>query len=256
MLRLIGLVLVLAGLAVAGLGVMAWTAPMERIVIAAPQPKMPESRVLLISASPEEDPVANAQGFTGENRFNVESTTRSAASETVAAGEKTVPVAHETPREARFGQPFEVTLSIDATGASQAAEALPGTGKIVEAQVALSGDIQARLNGGTAFDVALDSPADQALSPASPNVWRWTVMPLASGEHTLVIDVFMKTESGTLQPISSYSDRITVHVSTLRQAITFAQTANPLFMVLGGIGSVLGGAVTALRFFSKSTGRG
>ena len=38
-------------------------------------------------------------------------------------------------------------------------------------------------------------------------------------------------------------------MTTLRQAINLAQSANPLFVVLGGIGSVLGGVVGALRLF-------
>lgn len=254
MLRFLGLILILAGLAAAGLGILAWNAPAERVVTEAPQAEMPERQVALVLPRPEPGAQTNMEGV-----FGVESVSPSfdGSGEAASAADedRTIPIAHETPREARFGQPFEVTLSIDATGAENASGALPGSGEIVEARVELGGDIQARLNGGTAFDVSLLSPADQALSPASPNVWRWTVMPLASGEHTLVIDVFMKTATGTLQPVSSYSDRVTVQVSTLRQAITFAQTANPLFMVLGGIGSVLGGAVTALKFFSKASGR-
>ncbi|MEO0818647.1 MAG: hypothetical protein AAFX86_15255 [Pseudomonadota bacterium] len=254
MLRFIGLILVLVGLAAAGLGLLAWTAPQERMVVEAAQAEAPERNIALVLPQTADQP-----GMGLGDVFGVEAAPprldASAPGQPAAAGGQMIPIAHETPREARFGQPFEVTLSIDATGSQSAAGALPGTGEIVEAQVELSGDIQARLNGGTAFEVSLLSPENQSLSSASPNVWRWTVMPLASGEHTLVIDVYMMSATGSLQPVSSYSDRVTVQVSTLRQAITFAQTANPLFMVLGGIGSVLGGAVTALRFFSRSTGR-
>lgn len=250
MLRFLGLVLILIGLAVGGLGILAWNAPAERIVTETPRAEMPERQVALVLPTPGVQP-----GSIGDGMFGVESVSSGFDASDEAGEDRMIPIAHETPSEARFGQPFEVTLSIDATVNGDPTRALPGTGQVVEATVELSGDIQARLNGGTAFDVTLLSPEDQALSQASPNVWRWTVLPLASGEQTLVIDVFMKTATGTLQPVSSYRDRVTVQVSTLRQAITFAQTANPLFMVLGGIGSVLGGAVTALRFFSKASGR-
>ncbi|MEL6664083.1 MAG: hypothetical protein AAFR33_13900 [Pseudomonadota bacterium] len=247
MLRLIGWILILAGLAAAALGVLAWTAPQERTVTETPVATAPEREIALVLPDPTPAPRDMAPGFE-TNDFSTASMPNTATG--------LIPVAHEAPREARFGEPFEVTLSIDATGAERATSPLRGSGEIVEAQVELSGDIQARLIGGTAFEIDPQSPADQTLSRSVANVWRWNVMPLASGEHTLIIDVFMKTPTGTLQPVSSYSDRVTVQVSTLRQAITFAQTANPLFMVLGGIGSVLGGAVAALRFFSKASGRG
>jgi len=247
MMRTLGLILILIGLAAAALGILAWQAPQERTVVEAPRASAPERDVSLILPAPQPAPRDLAPGLDG----GVFGTASAPATQAVA-----IPVAHEAPREARFGEAFEVTLSIDATGAGSAAGALTGRGEIVEAEVELSGEVQARLSGGTAFDIEALSPPDQTLSRSVANTWRWNVMPLASGEQVLIIDVFQKTPTGTLQPVSSYRDQVTVQVSTLRQAITFAQTANPLFMVLGGIGSVLGGAVTALRFFSKASGRG
>ncbi|MEM1106514.1 MAG: hypothetical protein AAGH87_09000 [Pseudomonadota bacterium] len=248
MLRIIGLVLILVGTAAACLGGIAWTAPEERVVAEAPQPAMEEREVAFVLPGDTVGVVNTRSAETTSNVF------RPAASARTGGGE--IPIAHEAPREAQFGVPFDVSLAIDASGAPSARGGLRGGGEVVEATVVLSGEVQARLSGGTAFEVEALSPLEQTLSRSVANAWRWSVTPLASGQHTLIIDVFQKTETGALEPVSSYRDTVMVEVSTLRQAITLAQTANPLFMVLGGIGSVLGGAVTALRFFSGAAGRG
>ena len=120
------------------------------------------------------------------------------------------------------------------------------------AQVGL--DVRAALIG-SAFEIEAMSPEDQAISTLTANTWRWKVTPIANGEHDLVLEIYALRGDRAL-PVRTFRDQVTVKVSALRQAITMAQTANPLFMVIGGIGSVLGGAFTALRFFSKASGRG
>ena len=44
---------------------------------------------------------------------------------------------------------------------------------------------------------------------------------------------------------------MTVKVSGLNRAIAFADQANPLFVLLGGLGSALAGLFAAFRFFGN-----
>ena len=241
MMRLISLILILAGIGAVALGVLAWQAP-EAVPVT-------ESAAVETSAAPAPPP-GTAPSLDEPTFGTASAATESAEVETL----RRVPIAHETPTEASFGQPFDVTLAIDATGAESAIGALPGRTEAVEGTAQVGLDVRAALIG-TAFEIEPLSPADQAISTLTANTCRWKVTPLANGEHDLVLEIYALRGDRAL-PVRTFHDEVTVKVSALRQAITMAQTANPLFMVLGGVGSVLGGAFTALRFFSKATGRG
>lgn len=235
MLRFFGVILVLLGLGAVALGLVGMlspqaSGPVARSVQAAPPP--PGSQPLMGTSE-------------GESVFSPQS-----AGETAMLAQlRRLPIAHEAPDEARFGAAFPVTLAIDATGAETATGALSGRGNIVEGEARLGTQARARLIGA-AFEIEALSPEDQAISPLTANTWRWSVTPKESGQHDLVLEIFA-LEGGQVLPVRTYRDTITVEVSTLRQAIDFAQSANPLAMLLGGIGSVIGGLATAARIFRK-----
>lgn len=240
MFRLIAVILIIAGLAAVALGLVAMTAP---------TPLAPGETTGTAASAP--GPPAPRNDSVDVPTFSPQSM---GAGVDPAAALRSVPIAHETPAAARFGEPFDVTVAIDATGAASATGALPGTGTIVEGTAQVGRDVRVSVIG-SAFDIEALSPVDQSISPLTANTWRWKVTPLVSGPHDLVIEVFALDGARAL-PVRTFRDTVTVEVSALRQAIDFAQNANPLFVVLGGIGSVLGGAFTALRFFSKASGRG
>ena len=150
---------------------------------------------------------------------------------------RTVPVAHETPRSAEYKRAFNVTFAIDATGDTTAADALPGRGVIEESEAKVSGRVEVRLSGA-AFSIVAASPPVQTLSPMTENTWRWSVTPLSAGDHDLVFEVFA-IDSGAVTPLRTFQDTVTVKVSGLNRAIAFADQANPLFVLLGGLGSAL-----------------
>ncbi len=162
---------------------------------------------------------------------------------------KTVPVAHETPRTAEYKRAFDVTFAIDATGDTTAADALPGRGTIEEGEAKVSEKVEVRLSGAN-FNIVAASPAVQAISPMSENTWRWSVTALSAGEHDLVIEVFAM-DSDTAMPLRTFRDTVSVKVSGLNRAIAFADQANPLFVLLGGLGSALAGLFGAIKFFGK-----
>jgi hypothetical protein len=162
---------------------------------------------------------------------------------------RTVPVAHETPRSAEYKRAFNVTFAIDATGDTTAADALPGRGVIEESEAKVSGRVGVRLSGA-AFSIVAASPPVQTLSPMTENTWRWSVTPLSAGDHDLVFEVFA-IDSGAVTPLRTFQDTVTVKVSGLNRAIAFADQANPLFVLLGGLGSALAGLFAAFRFFGK-----
>ena len=162
---------------------------------------------------------------------------------------RTVPVAHETPRSAEYKRAFNVTFAIDATGDTTAADALPGRGVIEESEAKVSGRVEVRLSGA-AFSIVAASPPVQTLSPMTENTWRWSVTPLSAGDHDLVFEVFA-IDSGAVTPLRTFQDTVTVKVSGLNRAIAFADQANPLFVLLGGLGSALAGLFAAFRFFGK-----
>jgi hypothetical protein len=162
---------------------------------------------------------------------------------------KTVPVAHETPRTAEYKRAFDVTFAIDATGDTTAADALPGRGTIEEGEAKVSEKVEVRLSGAN-FNIVAASPAVQSMSPMSENTWRWSVTALSAGEHDLVFEVFAM-DSDTAMPLRTFRDTVSVKVSGLNRAIAFADQANPLFVLLGGLGSALAGLFGAIKFFGK-----
>lgn len=163
---------------------------------------------------------------------------------------KSVPIAHETPRKAKFGRPFEVTVAVDATGDESAADALPGRGTIVESTAQISASVQATVSGEM-FDIEPITPIVQRISPLTENVWRWKVTPQATGEQSLVIELFALAGDEAL-PIQTFRDEIDVEVSRVGQVIAVANSVSPVAMVLGGIGSLLAGLFGVARFFRGS----
>ncbi|MFN7164836.1 MAG: hypothetical protein ACK4P2_08455 [Hyphomonas sp.] len=162
---------------------------------------------------------------------------------------QTVPIAHETPRSAEYKRAFDVTFAIDATGDTSAADALPGRGIIEEGEARVSERVEVRLSGA-AFNIVATSPPVQTLSPMTENTWRWSVTALSAGEHDLTFEIFA-IDSDAVTPLRTYRDTVTVNVSGLNRAIAFADQANPLFVLLGGLGSALAGLFAAFRFFGK-----
>lgn len=232
MLRLFSVLLILLGLAAAGVGVMAMMspeAPTEVSAEAEPRPVTPRG----------------AMGMDSDGVVGIESLTQGPAAMVL----QRVPIAHESPEAAVFGEVFDVTLSIDATGAASAIAALPGRERIVEGEAQVSSDVRASLTG-SGFDITAQSPEDQAISPLTANTWRWEVMPERTGPQDLILEIYALVDDRAL-PVRTFRDTVTVEVSAFRRAIFFAQAANPLVIVLSGIGSVLGGAFTALRFFKR-----
>lgn len=162
---------------------------------------------------------------------------------------KTVPVAHETPRAAEYKRAFDVTFAIDATGDTTAADAMPGRGLIEEGEAKVSDRVEVRLSGAS-FNIMAASPPVQSLSPMTENTWRWSVTPLTAGEHNLVFEIFA-IDSDAVTPLRTFQDTVTVKVSGLNRAIAFADQANPVFVLLGGLGSAIAGLFGAIRFFRK-----
>ncbi|HRK69157.1 MAG TPA: hypothetical protein PKY73_16500 [Hyphomonas sp.] len=162
---------------------------------------------------------------------------------------QTVPVAHETPASAEYKRPYNVTFAIDATGDTTAADALPGRGIVSEGEATVSDRVEVRLSGAS-FAIEQTSPPIQTLSPLTENTWRWSVTALTAGDHDLTFEIFA-IDSDAVTPLRTYRDTVTVKVSGLNRAIAFADQANPLFVLLGGIGSILAGAIGVARFFAK-----
>ena len=163
---------------------------------------------------------------------------------------KTVPVAHETPTSAEYKRAFDVTLAIDSTGDATAADALPGRGNVIESEALVSERVEARLSGAN-FDIVPMSPETQTLSPLTENVWRWSVRPLSAGNHDLVFEIYAIDEDAVV-PLRTFRDTVTVSVSGINRAIAFADQANPLFVLLGGLGSAIAGLIGVIRFFGRN----
>ncbi|KCZ58903.1 hypothetical protein [Hyphomonas chukchiensis] len=163
---------------------------------------------------------------------------------------QTVPVAHETPRTAEYKRAFDVTLALDATGDDTAVDALPNRGgNIVTGEAKVSERVEARLSGAN-FEIVEMSPGIQKLSPLTENVWRWSVMPLSAGDHDLVFEIYA-IDQDSVVPLRTFRDTVTVQVSGLNRAIAFADQANPLFVLLGGLGSAIAGLLGAVKFFGR-----
>lgn len=235
MLRIVGVILVLLGLGAVALGLAGMLAP-----------EAPAPAATTVQSAP---PPSGSQPLMGTAGDEPVFSSQSAGDTAILAQLRRLPIAHEAPDEARFGAPFPVTLAIDATGAESASGALSGRGNIVEGEARLGTQARARLIGA-AFEIEALSPEDQAISPLTANTWRWSVTPKEAGQHDLVLEIFA-LDGGQVLPVRTFRDTITVEVSTLRQAIDFAQAANPLAMLLGGIGSVIGGLAAAARIFRK-----
>ena len=162
---------------------------------------------------------------------------------------QTVPVAHETPKSAEYKRAFDVTLAIDATGDDTAVDALPGRGTVVTGEAQVSDRVEARVSGAN-FEIVNLSPSVQLLSPLTENVWRWSVMPLSAGEHDLVFEIYA-IDQDSVVPLRTFRDTVTVQVSGINRAIAFADQANPLFVLLGGLGSAIAGLLGAVKFFGR-----
>ncbi|MEM9055161.1 MAG: hypothetical protein AAGB16_07535 [Pseudomonadota bacterium] len=160
-----------------------------------------------------------------------------------------VPIAHETPSRAQFGRAFTVTVAIDATGDDTAADALPGTGNVVEGTAQISGTVRAQVSG-EAFTVRAITPETQRVSPLTENVWRFKVTPTAIGNQDLVIELFAIFDGEAL-PLRTFRDSVEVRVSRIGQAIAFAESVSPITIVAGGIGSLLAGLFGFIGFFRK-----
>lgn len=171
------------------------------------------------------------------------------AEETFLKSLKTVPIAHQTPRQVEYMTPFDVVLAIDATGDDDATDSLSGNAIIVESQAQVSDTVEVRLIGAK-FEIEGNSPMKQKLSPLTENTWRWSVTPLTTGEHDLVFEVFA-IDQEAVTPLRTFRDSVTVQVSGINKAIILVDQANPIFVLLGGIGSALGGLWGTLKFFGK-----
>jgi hypothetical protein len=310
MLRILSVLLVVAGLVVAGFGgaalleryapqegLAAASAPVDQASAASPPAEEPafeaasvETPVRDVAPSPEASAksVPEAAAETGEagepaiseeeSQFNFQTemepspmarsaspvlsdsteempeisamSARTAAEPSFADTLRTVPVAHETPRSAEYKRAFNVTFAIDATGDTTAADALPGRGVIEESEAKVSERVEVRVSGAS-FNIVAASPPVQTLSPMTENTWRWSVTPLSAGDHDLVFEVFA-IDSDAVTPLRTFQDTVTVKVSGLNRAIAFADQANPLFVLLGGLGSALAGLFAAFRFFGKN----
>ena len=283
MLRFISILLVLAGLAVAGIGgaalleeyrphetmamdsmpepVEAMPAPeaametppepaaMEaasapEAVMSAPAPEARSTmRTRSLSSGSGTDDMASAEGAldTAEN-FSIEAAgefdaltdalaettgvaanqTRQSHAEAFMESLQTVPVAHETPKSAEY---------------------------IVTGEAQVSDRVEARVSGAN-FEIVPMSPGVQSLSPLTENVWRWSVMPLSAGDHDLVFEIYA-IDQDSVVPLRTFRDTVTVQVSGINRAIAFADQANPLFVLLGGLGSAIAGLLGAVKFFGR-----
>jgi len=239
MFRLISILLILIGIAAAALG--GWT------LLGVPQqaaPPPPVASAPAPAAIPAPAPAEAARPTSEEPTFAAESVAPGSGR---VAALREVPIAHEAPDEAIMGQVFEVSLAIDATGAISAAPALPGRGNVVEGTAMAGGDAKALLTG-TAFEIEPLSPETQALSEFAANTWRWRVSATDSGPQDLVLEIFAMDGDRAL-PVRSFRDTVTVQVTTVGRLVDAADAVNPLVMLLGGIGSILGGALGLFRLF-------
>ena len=244
MFRLISILLLLAGLALLGLGSYSYFGepPLKTDERKAAPEASAEMEAFEAERSASEEAMLAMDGD-----FDGSFGPANARSHPMVERLRTVPIAHETPATARYNRSFEVTVAIDATGDDSAADALPGEGNIVEDEAGVLDKAQATLSGA-AFDIQSISPLVQTVSPVSENVWRWKVTPLETGRQTLRIELFA-LDGNEAMPVRTFSDEVEVKVSRLGQVIATADQFDPLFMVLGGAGSLLAGLFGIARFF-------
>lgn len=248
MLRLIFVLLILIGLASVGFGTMQMlTGTPDRraaseAVVSEPVDNMESSSRSLSDSTPLPDFVPSMQE-------NDDAMTVQTANGGFLDTLKEVPIAHESPTNARFGRAFEVTLAVDGTGGESAADALPGVGRVVESIAMISADVEATLSGD-AFEITPVTPMVQSISPLTENVWRWNAVPLEAGTQSLTIEVFALNGDRRL-PIRTFRDRVEVRVSAVGQAIALADALSPVAVVIGGIGSLIAGLLGIFRFFRE-----
>ena len=152
----------------------------------------------------------------------------------------------------KLPQGFDFAAIFQALGSlswQKRADALPGRGIVEEGEAKVSDKVEVRLSGAN-FNIVAACPAVQSLSPMTEHTWRWSVTALSAGDHDLTFEVFAM-DSDTATPLRTFRDTVTVKVSGLNRAIAFADQANPLFVLLGGLGSALAGLFGAIRFFGK-----
>ncbi|MEM9668314.1 MAG: hypothetical protein AAF950_05265 [Pseudomonadota bacterium] len=270
MLRLISLLLLLAGLGAAGYGGYRMYAPqafapeVEEIAerseppaaaeIAEPAPveRRTATRSLQRSVSAAEgvlDAVEETAGIAASEPNLTFSTSRTLEPD-AAQKLRSVPVAYEVPEQATFGRPFEVTFALDGTGSNNAIDVLPNEQRIIENTADVGDKARAALLG-SAFSINPLSPETQIISQSVQNVWRWQVTPREAGERKLFIELFA-VKDGEALPVRTLNDVVTVEVSRVNQVIALANEANPIIVVLGGIGSALAGLFGVVRFFRGS----
>ena len=169
--------------------------------------------------------------------------------ETFASSLTEVPIAYEKPDSAQVGVPFDVTLVIDGTGDTTAADDLPGEASITESSAQVSSSVSAVLSG-SGFEIATRSPIRQTLSPFESNRWQWRVTPVKEGSGELTMEIFAHLE-GTALPVRTYRDTLPVEITPIGRVINLATQANPVAAVLGGLGSLIAGLFGAARFFGR-----
>ncbi|MEM7663251.1 MAG: hypothetical protein AAF292_13475 [Pseudomonadota bacterium] len=270
MFRFLSLLLILAGLVVAAFGgyqlysadntdaavpaaPVAPTSPLpgsEQAVIAEEAaPQTSANRSLSATNEPILEAVEDIVESPGirASEPNLNFSTSSMRDEDLSRKLRRIDVAYEVPEEATFGRPFAVTFSLDGTGSGDATTSLPNEERIIENTAEISDRARASLLG-SAFDIESQSPDTQIVSADLQNVWRWRVTPREAGEHPLFIELYA-VQNGEALPVRTLNDVVTVEVSRINQVIAFANEANPIVVVLGGIGSMLAGILGIARFF-------
>ena len=244
MFRLLSLIMILLGLAAVGYGGARYFGidlmpqePAEQMaeMAPAPPPQAAAKRSITEATTPT---------FDDDDMFSITS-----VADDMMARLREVPIAHETPSSAKFGRPFDVTVAIDGTGGDSAADALPGTGNVVEGVAQVSDSVMAALSGDR-FDIVAVTPMTQTVSPLTENVWRWRVTPTEVGAHDLVIELFA-LEGDQALPVRTFRDKVEVQVSRVGQVVAIVDSFSPIAVVVGGIGSFLAGLLGALRFFRR-----
>ncbi|MEM0985679.1 MAG: hypothetical protein AAGJ32_05500 [Pseudomonadota bacterium] len=241
MLRFISILLIVAGLAVAAFAGLKLAGPNE---VSLDPPPVADEMAPMESAAVETARSAAAVPAPTVSEYAFETATMQADKATAL---REVPIAHETPDSVLMDTAFEVTLAIDSTGADSASRTLPGQGSVVEGTAMVGEEAKALLTG-TNFEIERLSPETQTLSDFAANTWRWRVKAQAEGQHDLVLEIFAMDGARAL-PVRSYRDTISVQVTTVGRLVNAANEANPIVMLLGGIGSILGGAIGVFRFF-------
>lgn len=160
------------------------------------------------------------------------------AARNVAGALEEADIAYNRPDTMRLNQPTNILLVMDASGEADLAERLRGyVGDLVETSVGVGHEVEARLNG-PGFEITSRSPERQALSLETQNTWEWQVRALQEGERELTLTIYAYV-GGAAEVIETYSDTITIEVTTIDRVIGLAQTAHPVVGVVAGAVSLL-----------------